>query len=215
MTAPATPPTSADVGFEKNLIARTFGQPQWHTDGDLLAMAYADDGSLWSVDEPGTLRQWDKSGRLLIRRFLSDIETLWVFGPHAKLLASGSDDLHVWDVAKGTDVATIDQPSWVTAIAFHPTKRQVATGHDDGSIRVWDLDTVKSIQELSHGEEPISALAYTSDGVLLASASEDRTIDVWDLNGAKKLRTLSGHTDRIPVVACPRPARPGAVAAAG
>jgi WD40 repeat protein len=202
MTAPATPPTSAaDLGFEKDLIARTYGQPHWHSDGDLLAMAYADDGTLWSVDEPGTLRQWDKSGRLLNRRFLSDIETLWVFGPQARLLASASDDLHVWDVAKGTDVAIIGQPSWVTAVAFHPTKRQVATGHDDGSVRIWGLDDAKLMHQLSHGEESISALAYTSDGALLASASEDRTIAVWDLATAKKLRTLSGHTDRIPVVA--------------
>src|SRR5438270_6667866 len=65
-----------------------FGEPQWHADGVLLALAYAADGTLWSVEEPGLLRQWDKSGRLLVRHFLSDIETLWAFAPRAELLVS-------------------------------------------------------------------------------------------------------------------------------
>jgi WD40 repeat protein len=177
-----------------------FGQPHWHADGVLLALAYAADGSLWSVEEPGVLRQWDKSGRLLGRDFLTELETLWAFGPQANLLAAGSDDLVVWDPATRTQLGTLPQPSWVTAIAFHPTKRFVATGHDDGSIRLWDLAAAKET-DLSHHDQPISALAFNSDGSVLASAAEDRKIGVWDLPAGKLRRTLAGHTDRIPALA--------------
>jgi WD40 repeat protein len=177
-----------------------FGEPQWHADGVLLALAYAADGTLWSVEEPGVLRHWDRSGRLLLRHFLSDLETLWAFGPRADLLVSASDELVVWEVAGQNQIATVPQPSWVTAVAFHPNRRTIATGHDDGRIRLWDLGGGKPV-ELAHHRQPISALAFNAEGSSLASASEDRKIGVWDLPAGQLRRTLTGHTDRIPALA--------------
>lgn len=177
-----------------------FGQPQWHADGVLLALAYAADGGLWSVEEPGVLRHWDRSGKLLSRSYLTELETLWAFGPKAELVAAGSDELVVWDVATQKQIASFPDLPWVTAVAFHPTRRALATGHDDGSIRLWDLPAGKP-KELTQHTKPISALAFHPDGSLLASASEDRKIAVWDLPAGKLRRTLAGHTDRIPALA--------------
>jgi WD40 repeat protein len=178
-----------------------FGEPHWHADGVLLALAYAADGTLWSVEDPGVLRQWDRAGKLLARRTLSDIETLWAFGPKAELLASASDELAIWEMAGQREIASMPQPSWVTAIAFHPTRRMVATGHDDGSVRLWDLAAGNKSVELMHHQQPISALAFNGAGSMLASASEDRKIGVWDLTKNALRQTLSGHTDRIPALA--------------
>src|SRR5439155_5940736 len=36
-----------------------FGDPQLHTDGDLAGLAFAPDGTLWSVEEPGVVRHWN------------------------------------------------------------------------------------------------------------------------------------------------------------
>ena len=41
-----------------------FGEPQWHTDGELLQLTFATDGTLWTVEDPGILRSWDtQTGR--------------------------------------------------------------------------------------------------------------------------------------------------------
>src|SRR5947209_18794500 len=94
MNARATPPTaSADTGYEQDLIARTLGQPQWHTDGDLLAMAYAADGTLWTVEEPGVLRRWEAGGRQLAGAFRGHFETLWSFVPGGRSPASAMGEL--------------------------------------------------------------------------------------------------------------------------
>src|SRR6187455_3782116 len=99
-------------------VVKSFGEPRFHTEGDVCAIAFSSDGSLWSVDESGVLRHWSGDGTALTRHFLSDLETLWCFGPDAKLLASANDDLLVWDVSEGQLLHRIAQPCWVTALAF-------------------------------------------------------------------------------------------------
>ena len=47
------------------LIARTFGEPRFHTEGDIAAVAFAADGTIWSVDEAGLLRHWSAEGHAL------------------------------------------------------------------------------------------------------------------------------------------------------
>src|SRR5262249_52274381 len=123
------------------LVHRVFGEPRFHTEGDIAAIAFAADGSLWSIDEAGLLRHWAADGKLLSRHFLSDLETLWSFSPGAALLASGNDDLLLWDVPTGQLLRRIEQDSWVTAVAFDPTGQTIASGHDDGSVRFWDART--------------------------------------------------------------------------
>src|SRR5204862_5252019 len=118
--------------------ALVFGDPQLHTDGDLLALAFAADGSLWSVEEPGVVRHWHSSGQELAWHSPSDLEDLWCISEGARVLASASNDLSVWDAASGNLLSALPQSVWVTALAFAPEETFLATGHDDGAVRFWD-----------------------------------------------------------------------------
>src|SRR5689334_12895417 len=74
--------------------AVAFGDPHLHAQGEIQALAFATDGSLWSVEEAGVVRQWDlRTGRPLTSHLLSDLETVWGFSAGARLLGSASDDL--------------------------------------------------------------------------------------------------------------------------
>lgn len=181
-----------------------FGEPQLHTDGELLQLTFAPDGSLWTVEEPGVLRRWDiTTGQQREWHSLSDLETLWCFSLDARVLASASDDLTIWDTSSGQALTAIPQDSWVTALAFAPDPSFIATGHDDGSVSFWDAPGHHRAfgRALRHHEEPISALAISPDSTRLAVASEDCTISLWDLRDGKHLGDLTGHTDRIPALA--------------
>lgn len=192
-------PPSA-TGESQSPVLRTFGLSRFNTEGDITALAFDADNQLWSVEQPGVLRSWDVNGRATGRHFLMDLETTWAFSPKAKLLAAACDELIIWEVATRQMLAQLEVPSWVTAIAFHPSLVLVATGHDDGVIRLWNPTDEALIAEFSEHELPVSALAFDADGSRLVSAGEDRVIKLWDVGSRKLLREFTGHTDRIPAV---------------
>lgn len=183
------------------LVARRFGEPSFHTDGDIAALAFTADGSLLSIDDTGALIRWSADGKVLSRAFLSDLETLWAFGRDGTLLASGNDDLMLWDVAAGDLIARIKQSSWVTAVAFSPDGQTVASGHDDGSVRLWDVATKKPVGQIAAHPVTIASIAFDPTGARLATAGEDRKVSVWDARTHKNVADLVSHTDRIPALA--------------
>jgi WD40 repeat protein len=181
--------------------ARVFGEAQLRTDGDLLLVAFAPDGSLWSLEASGLLRHWTKTGHPLETHALSDLETEWAFSKDTRVIASGSKEVSLWDTSSGQVLTAVRQDSWVTALALNSDSAFLATGHDDGSIRYWDFASRAAVQILRHHKMPISSLAFHDDGTMLAAASEDRTITLWNVENGTLLGTLTGHTDRISALA--------------
>src|SRR5215472_15417599 len=74
--ASAVPPSLSDP----SAILRVYGAHPFHTDGDLLALAFAPDGTLWSVEDAGVLRRWDLAAQQQIGwHHLEELATLWSF----------------------------------------------------------------------------------------------------------------------------------------
>jgi WD40 repeat protein len=181
---------------------RVFGAHPLHTDGDLVALGFSQDGTLWSVEEPGVVRGWNvASRRQTAWHSLDDVATVWAFNWASRLAAAGSDELTVWEIHTGTSLAGWPHSSWVTAIAFQPGFPVLATGDDDGVVRLWEWTTRRLLHELRGHDKAVSALAFSGDGTRLASAGEDKVIRLWDVAGGQPAGTLAGHPDRIPSLA--------------
>jgi WD40 repeat protein len=193
-----TAPPASSSPFPRPIV---FGDPKLRADDDLLALVFAPGDTLWSLEEPGILRQWSTvTGHHLQSHVLSDLETLWCFSSSARLLASASDELSLWEVASGNLLASIPQKSWVTALAFSQDDAILATGHDDGVVCCWSLRSRRRIADYHLHKRAVGALAFRADGWQLASAGEEKVIQLWDLKENRPAGSLAGHTDRVPAI---------------
>jgi WD40 repeat protein len=84
----------------------------------------------------------------------------------------------------------------VQSVAFSPDGKFVASGHDDGDIKLWNGASGKPVRGFKHDTYSISSLAFTPDGTILA-AQGVFAISLWDVASGALVRNLEGQTDPV------------------
>jgi WD40 repeat protein len=101
-----------------------------------------------------------------------------------------------------------DKLAAVRAVAFSPDGLAIASGADDGTIKLWNVKEGKEQRVFETQSLPVTSLAFSPDGGLLASSTGDwrnfqlpGELKLWDVASAKELASLSGHTSEIKCLA--------------
>ncbi len=72
--------------------------------------------------------------------------------------------------------------------------KTLASGSEDETIKLWNVDTGKEIKTLNGHDFAVYSVSFSPDGKTLASGSEDKTIKLWDVDTARNQNTSHGHT---------------------
>ena len=86
----------------------------------------------------------------------------------------------------------------VTAVAYAPGGKLLASAGRDGAVRLWDVRRRRPVgQPLSGHQGAVNHVIFSPDGKLLASAGRDGIVSLWQVGSRRRLATLSGHKGAV------------------
>jgi WD40 repeat protein len=86
-------------------------------------------------------------------------------------------------------------------LAFSPDGNLVASGGENGAVRLWDFATARHLQTFAGHKLPVTCVAYSPTGRFVVSGSEDRTLKLWDVATGREGQTFIGHANAVVAVA--------------
>jgi WD40 repeat protein len=86
----------------------------------------------------------------------------------------------------------------VEVAAITPEGKYLATGHTDGTARVWQIETREQVLALNADASAISAIAFSSDGSQLVTSSRSGTTYVWRVSQSELRTALWDATSFCP-----------------
>ncbi|MER6251813.1 hypothetical protein ABT224_10620 [Streptomyces sp. NPDC001584] len=128
------------------------------------------------------------------------------FAPKSRILATASWDrtVRLWDTQDAhhpVQLAVVTQPERLTAVAFDPGGRILATA-SERSVRLWDVTDRRAPAELSTLPDQRSAPTWVASGPggLIATGHTDGTARLWNVHDPRhprQLATLPGHSGTV------------------
>jgi len=171
--------------------------------GEVHALVHPAAGHLMAIEDGGLLNNWqrDSAGNWLLasRLELEEFASSWCLSPHGTYaIGASGEDLSCWNATTGELVWTAVAPDWITALAVDQHGKSIATGHDDGSIMVWDINRGACRGVIGASDNSISSVSFNPDGTTVAAADESCVITIWALEHSEiEPRRLIGHKGRI------------------
>jgi WD40 repeat protein len=103
----------------------------------------------------------------------------------------------------------------VQAVAFSPNGLLVASGGDDGAVKIWEARSGTILRSLTGHARGVTDVIFSPDGTLLLTAGRDRYARLWNVSTGALNRTLGRHTEYLTALAYAPDGKTAATAGGG
>jgi WD40 repeat protein len=98
--------------------------------------------------------------------------------------------IHLWDLATGKERRLAGHPFSVSAVAFSPDGKTLASVGQESVIHFWDLATGRDRLTFPEHESYVKSVTFSPDGRTLATGALDGTVRFWQAATGKPLRRI-------------------------
>lgn len=193
--APEPPQTAAPLPTPEVLPT----QPEGHRDA-VVWLALSPDGKTFlSASTDHTIKLWDFAGRKLIKTLGSQngMARSALFMPDGNRALTAGDDgeIVLRSVTDGAvlHVFSAKDHGGVNKIAISADGRRMISGHDRGTVILWDLDAKAALYALDAHGWSVAGVAMSPDGKTAVSGDIDGELKLWDVASGRLIRSWLGH----------------------
>ncbi|KAK7281987.1 hypothetical protein RIF29_10418 [Crotalaria pallida] len=171
--------------------------------GSVLDLAITHDNqSVIAASSSNNLYVWDlNSGRVhhTLTGHTDKVCTVDVSKVSSRHVVSAAYDrtIKVWDLAKGYCTNTLIFPSNCNALCFSMDGQTIFSGHVDGNLRLWDIQTGKLLSAVVAHSLAVTSISVSRNGNVVLTSGRDNLHNLYDVRSLEVTGTLRAAGNRV------------------